>query len=130
MAGLDEMRQRRAKRPQPPARTPDRSAPPRPGIAMQGDDSQLRAAFERVAELAPEVVSAPASATITLPIGTIAPGVFVSRHVDVQLKGAQARAMRRLFEGLLDQGAKLANGRRVASPADAIRYVLEQLGTD
>jgi hypothetical protein len=94
---------------------------------MQGDDSQLQRAFENVAKKSDALPAAIATVVIELPVGAIPEGVFVSRHVDVQLKGAQARAMRRLFEGLLDQGAKLANGRRVASPADAVRYVLERI---
>lgn len=66
---------------------------------------------------------------LSLPLGEIPAEAFFSRHVDVQLSIAQARMMRRLAEGLQNQNARLENGRRVTSSADAVRYVLERLGT-
>ena len=49
-------------------------------------------------------------------------------HVQVRLKTkAQRTAMRRLYEGLDQTGARMANGRRVHSLADAMRWVLERL---
>lgn len=74
--------------------------------------------------------AAAAVARVDLPLGEVPPGVFVSRHVEVQLSREQARAMRRLYEGLMNTNARLASGRRVKSPADAVRFILEQLGTD
>jgi hypothetical protein len=52
---------------------------------------------------------------------------YVSRHVDCQLSHAQARTLRELVEGLMDAQARLANGRRVTTSADAVRYLLDQL---
>lgn len=53
---------------------------------------------------------------------------YRSRHVEARLDGAQAETMKRLFRGLDQVGARLANGRRVGSNADAVRWVLEQVG--
>ncbi len=51
----------------------------------------------------------------------------VSRHVEAQLDTAQADALKRAFVGLDEAGARLANGRRIASNADVVRYMLEQI---
>lgn len=48
-------------------------------------------------------------------------------HVEARLDPAQARVLRRLLDGLDQAGARLRNGRRVGSPADSVRWLLEQL---
>ena len=48
-------------------------------------------------------------------------------HVQALLDRRQALAINRLFKGLDDTGARLANGRRIGSKADAVRWLLEQL---
>jgi len=53
---------------------------------------------------------------------------YISTHVDAQLSHQQGLALRRLHLGLDAAGAKLANDRRVASAADAVRWLLEQVG--
>jgi len=68
-------------------------------------------------------------AVLELPLGPIAEKIHISRHVDTQLSHAQARAMRSLIEGLRDSNAKLANGRRVTTSADVVRFILDQIGT-
>lgn len=75
-------------------------------------------------------ITAPQVQTValSLPLGTIPPRCYVSRHCDAgSLTNAQATAMRQLLEGLQDTNAKLASGRRVTSSADVVRYLLEQV---
>ena len=80
--------------------------------------------------VSPPAVIAPQVQTValSLPLGTIPPRCYVSRHCDAgSLTNAQATAMRQLLEGLQDTNAKLASGRRVTSSADVVRYLLEQV---
>jgi len=65
--------------------------------------------------------------TVTIPTADYGPNDNVARHVDIQLDTHQAKALKRAFVGLDHSGARLANGRRIASNADVVRYVLEQL---
>lgn len=60
-----------------------------------------------------------------VPLADVPEGVYVSRHVDVQLTTPQARALRCVLEGLMNHGARLANGRRVTTSADAVRFLLD-----
>ncbi len=58
--------------------------------------------------------------------------VYIRRHVDLQLDGAQTVTFRRLTDGLDQSGARLAAdgeaaGRRVQTGADAIRWLLDAL---
>jgi hypothetical protein len=64
--------------------------------------------------------------TITAPYADSAAG-YCPRHLDVQLAGDQPRRCRRLLDGLIAAGACLANGRPVKSPADAVRWLVDQL---
>jgi len=65
---------------------------------------------------------------VELPLGTIDPKAYLSKRCDLSnLSPRQARALRQLTEGLQDAAARLENGRRVTSSADAVRYVLEKL---
>jgi hypothetical protein len=71
--------------------------------------------------------------TLTLPLGELLHAGFQAdprsaQHVDCQCQTmGQRRALMRLRAGLEATGARLDNGRRVLSNADAIRYVLELL---
>lgn len=65
------------------------------------------------------------TASLELPIGHRAAAVFRTRHVNIQLSGLQATGLRLLFDGMVD--VRLANGKRVACPPDAVRYVLEKI---
>ena len=66
-------------------------------------------------------------ATATVELAPFRDNVHTPTHVEVRFEPAQARTMRRLYDGLDQAGVRLKNGRRVGSPADCIRYVLEQL---
>lgn len=65
---------------------------------------------------------------LALTLGELPPNIYISRHLDIQLNSVQAVVLRRLFEGYYQTATRLANGRYVQSPADVIRYVLEQVG--
>lgn len=65
---------------------------------------------------------------IEAPIGALVEGDYKPRHVSIILFGEQQIAMKRLFRGMDETGARLKNGRRVSSNADVVRYLLEQVG--
>jgi hypothetical protein len=56
----------------------------------------------------------------------------VPHYVEIQLRSQESKAgMARLRDGLMAQGARLADtGRVVANSADAVRYLLEQLSAN
>ena len=68
--------------------------------------------------------------SIAVPSAEYGPADNVSRHIDLQLDTVQARALKRAFVGLDESGSRLASGRRVASNADVIRFLLEQLAAN
>lgn len=65
--------------------------------------------------------------TITIPTAEPPKGGYISQHCDVQLDRDQARTLRRIVEGLDRQQATTKNGKRVLKPADAVRWMLENL---
>jgi hypothetical protein len=50
---------------------------------------------------------------------------YAQREVHSRLDVPQAATLRAIFEGLEQRHAKLANGQRVATPQDALRWLLE-----
>lgn len=50
---------------------------------------------------------------------------YVRKKLDVALNGTQAQTLKGIQLGLEKQEAQLANGRYVANPVDAIRWLLE-----
>lgn len=68
----------------------------------------------------------PPYVTLRIPLAPMPTAGYTSRHVDVHL-GDLGLTMRRVFDGLDLAGARLASGKRVASTADALRWILEQL---
>ncbi len=67
------------------------------------------------------------SAFVEVPLGAI-PNGYLARHVDTQLNtNRQRNNMRRMLQGLRQQGAKTENGRFVETNADAFRWFVEQL---
>lgn len=55
------------------------------------------------------------------------PAVTWALHVNTKLTVDQTNALRRIADALDRQQATLANGRRVVTPAEALRYLLEQV---
>lgn len=66
---------------------------------------------------------------IEVPLGEIPPAVYITRHVEVNLDHLQSCTLRRVFEGLDSSGARLVNGKRVASSSDVVRWLLEQVAS-
>jgi len=75
---------------------------------------------------APEL-AAPALATVLIeaPFDPDATLIDWCAHLDIKLTREQTNALRRLVHGLDRRQATLDNGRRVVSPADGVRYLLE-----
>lgn len=57
---------------------------------------------------------------------TLDPSECLPRHVALTLDAKQGHGFKRLFKGLDETNARLAGGRRVASKADVLRWLLEQ----
>jgi len=124
----------------PVEEAPDAVAEEVPGVVAPGQPAEVQ--HKEPAEVAPVQ---PDDCTVTLPVGRLTEsqaaflgmrssnGVglsYVQTHVDLQLRGPRYRAHRialvRLRNALDAVGARLANGGRVQSNADVIRYMLEQ----
>lgn len=67
------------------------------------------------------------SITMRLPVSLDLGDRYMTDRLDLRLIGHQKFALRRLLDGLDAAGARLANGRRVTSPPDVIRYLLENV---
>ncbi len=70
------------------------------------------------------------SVSLTAPVAELADGHGSnpqSGHVAARLDRRQAVALNRLFHGLDQAGVRMANGKRVFSRADAVRWLMEQL---
>lgn len=68
--------------------------------------------------------------TLRLPTAEPPASSYISRedgHIDVNLRGAALPYFRRVHEGLVESGARLANGRPVASKGDVVQYVFERI---
>ena len=64
---------------------------------------------------------------ITVPLADIPVG-YLRRRVDVrQLTKRQSLAVRQLQEALDARGVRLANGSRIGNPANAIKWLLEEM---
>lgn len=102
------------------------------GDSGQGTGKQ-GTGFAAAPPIEPEPQREFAHCTISAPLGELpmeqvrAGKYYVSRHLEVQLSGEQAIALRRIVLGLDGQRAKLRNGKRVFKGADAIRWLLEQI---
>ena len=67
--------------------------------------------------------------TIRLPWAPPVPeGTKLPRHVEVKLEPKEGAALGAVLKGLDETGARLKNGRRVYTTADAMRWILEQYG--
>ena len=64
---------------------------------------------------------------ITVPIVSVPDVGYTLVHLQVQLDSRQGETLKRLRMALDESKAQLASGRYVASNADAVRYLLEQV---
>lgn len=67
------------------------------------------------------------TAIVRVPLGEIGPG-YRSRHIETYLTPDQTETMQRLVVALRDRRTTTANGREIRSAADAVRWLLEQIG--
>lgn len=51
-------------------------------------------------------------------------------HINTRLSAGQTNALRSVTAALDQRQATLANGKRVVNPADAIKYLLEQIASE
>lgn len=65
--------------------------------------------------------------TITVPLRHNPVPRYMARHVEVQLDSDHAATLAQLLEALDHAGERLKSGRRVASSADGLRWLLEQI---
>jgi len=75
-----------------------------------------------------EVAKPLVNATVSVPLATVSG--YIATHVEVRFRhgeGHMAETLKRLHEGLYQSSAKMANGTHIKSPADAIRWLLEQV---
>lgn len=64
---------------------------------------------------------------IEIPVAVPTDSAYRTRQIHAKLTQRQADAARVLFDGLYAQDATLANGHHVDTPADAIKWLLEQI---
>ena len=65
-----------------------------------------------------------------VPVTPVAPGLgrFQSRHLAIHLSSAaQREALAAMTAGLIAQDARLAGGKVVTGPSDAVSWILEQV---
>ncbi|HEY4759562.1 MAG TPA: hypothetical protein VIH42_03180 [Thermoguttaceae bacterium] len=96
----------------------DNNHPPADGLADKTEDHP------------PAPPPSPLVIEIILPVSPVnLEGCYISNHTEVRMNSDQGLTLRRLLLGLDAQGEKLRNGRRIASAADALRWMLEQISS-
>jgi len=70
----------------------------------------------------------PDTVLIEVPIAEVPPATW-GLHVNTHLTPEQSHALRRVTAALDEHMARLSNGRRVINPCDALKYLLEQIGS-
>lgn len=69
-----------------------------------------------------------AEVAMAVPLAEARPEVYCRRHVDARLNHSQATTLQRIQLALDAKQARTADGRRVISPADALKWLLEEIG--
>ena len=68
------------------------------------------------------------TASVHVPLVAVPPAsIHVQRHVEVVLSAGHAQALYRLTGGLDETASRLRSGRVVQKPADALRWLIEQV---
>lgn len=70
---------------------------------------------------------APEVAALTVAVPFVATTKYAQRVVYLELRDGEAVALRGVLEGLEQRGAKMPNGKPVASSQDALRWLLLEL---
>ena len=94
--------------------------------AAEGEKAEAADTVETAAAAA-TVTPVVAQATIAVPLSEVPPGGYMTNHVEVRLSHDQTYALRGLFYGLREAGECLAGGKPIASNADVVRWLLEQV---
>jgi len=108
-----------------PAESPDQPLTPSPDQKMAWDSSG-----DPISDLD---AAAAMLTTLEVPIGQLPPG-YVSQHVDVHVSRGQGQILKRLLAGLIARHARLPrephlpHARFVQTNADAVRWLLEEIG--
>ena len=66
--------------------------------------------------------------SIEVPLADVGYDSYAQRHIEVRMTASQARTLKRLTKALDENQSELIGGRRVITPPDAIRWLLEQIG--
>ena len=94
-----------------------------PSLRVAGVEEQEPAIVPMVKE-----EPTPEAGTISVTVPTFAwEKGYARRKLDVKLTESQALTLRGITLGLERQEAQLANGKNVANPVDAIRWMLENV---
>lgn len=68
------------------------------------------------------------TALVEIPLGVLNGGYVSNRCDIVSLSVVQRNALRRIMNGLIEEGATLANGKNVKNGQDAVKWILEACG--
>lgn len=96
-------------------------------VGLPDDDVPADEDAAAVAALDASADAAQDTRIIEVPLGGIAAGAYLSRHVEVRLSREQAIALKRLHLALRRGNAELLSGRPIVHQADAVRWLLEQI---
>lgn len=55
------------------------------------------------------------------------PTMYSPRRLDMNLRGNESIGMQMLYRGLKETGTRMANGNYINTPADAVRWMLDQI---
>lgn len=114
----------------PPAPSPESSALPSdaPTADMPSPSATAAPAANDSTDQAPTLTAGDAaSVAVELPLGEISESGFLGGpKIQVHLTLAQRRTLRRIFNALHAQDAKLADGRHVDRLPNAIQWILDQ----
>jgi len=106
-------------------------------VAIPGPDFSIPDESEPIAKPddEPAAVAAPSEppplyfkrVAVDVPLGDVPVDAYITNHVEVRLTHDQAYALRGLWYGLQAAGERLDGGKPIASNADVIRWLLEQV---
>lgn len=92
-------------------------------------DSVPPATAEPQPEAAPAVEMPVVVVDVSVPLSSWTPGGYVPRRVDTKLSQGQSITLRRLMFACQERSARLENGKEITSAGDALRWLLEQIGS-
>lgn len=112
----------------PPAEGSQQTPPPEPTPDAELHQASPEPSPELPPESSPNKEPQGDQAELLIYVSRAASPGYRTNRIDTRLDDVQSRGLRALFDGLHQRHEKLANGRHVDSPADAVRWLLEQVG--